>query len=262
MSAAAQTKLFGIRIPVDPKIFFGGLAVMITLLFWYNSRGDEEPSAPATANVRTTDAATPALAVPLRTRTLSSRRAVAMSDRGVLRLRPIDPTKGDIDPTLRLDLLARLQGVQPVTGGRSLFESGGQPATGVTVVPVHPPILPPGPRLNGGMPGSLGGLGGTLVTNIPLKYYGFLKPTQILPDPQPASTLGNTLGNSSGNSSGNPPVNNRGFFLDGDNVLVASEGEVLKQRYLVVELTPNSARLEDTQLRQGQTLPVVAAAMP
>jgi len=254
MSAAAQTKLFGIRIPVDPKIFFGALAAVIVLLFWYNSRGDEEPSAPATANVRTSDAATPALAVPLRTRTFASRRAVAMSDRGVLRLRPIDPTKGDIDPTLRLDLLARLQGVQPVTGGRSLFESGGQPATGVTVVPVHPPILPPGPRLNGGMPGSLGGLGGTLVTNIPLKYYGFLKPTQILPDPKPASTLGNMPGNT--------PVNNRGFFLDGDNVLVASEGEVLKQRYLVVELTPNSARLEDTQLRQGQTLPVVAAAMP
>jgi hypothetical protein len=138
--------------------------------------------------------------------------------------------------------------VQPVSGGRSLFESGGQPATGVTVVPVHPPILPPKPLPMGGGPGSPGMIGGAPAVAIPLQYYGYVKPTPSLPQ----------LANGASNSAGN----NRGFFLDGDNVLVASEGEVLKQRYLVVELTPNSARLEDTQLRQGQTLPVTAAAMP
>lgn len=241
MSAAAQTKIFGVRVPVDPKILFGVLGILIALLYWYNSRGDEGGT-PTTspAPVRTETTATAPTATPIRARTPVSRRAVAMNDRGALRLRPIDPTKGDIDPTLRLDLLARLQSVQPVTGGRSLFESGGQPATGVTVVPVHPPILPPRP-----LPGTTQSGGamaaGAQGPNIPLKYYGYLKPVQT-PDLKMA--------------------NNHGFFLDGDNVLVASEGEVLKQRYLVVELTPSSARLEDTQLRQGQTLPVVAAAMP
>jgi hypothetical protein len=72
--------------------------------------------------------------------------------------------------------------------------------------------------------------------NIPLKYYGFARP----------------LGAN----------NSRGFFLDGDNVLVASEGETLKQRYLVVQLTPTTARVEDTQVKQGQTLPVMPAALP
>jgi hypothetical protein len=70
-----------------------------------------------------------------------------------------------------------------------------------------------------------------------LRYYGFVRPAEI----------GKT---------------NAGLFLDGDNVLVASEGQVVKQRFLIVELTPTSARLEDTQLRQGQLIPVVPVANP
>lgn len=244
MRATAQTKLFGVRIPVDPKILFGGLAALIAVMFWYNSRGDEETGTPTTAT--RTETAAPVAAVPLRTRTPASRRAVAMNDRGVLRLRPIDPTKGDIDPTLRLDLLARLQTLQPVEGGRSLFESAAQVAA-LTPVPAHPPIITPRPRPNlpgPGTPGAPGG--GTPAAAIPLTYYGYVKPAQSSTNTKGANALGS----------------NRGFFLDGDNVLVASEGELLKQRYMVVELTPSSARLEDTQIKQGQTLPVVVAAMP
>lgn len=240
--SAAQTNLFGMRIPVDPKILFGGLAAIIVLMFWYNSRSDE--TGPSSSGRPA--AATPAAAVPLRTHTPVSRRAVVMSDRGTLRLRPIDPTKGDIDPTLRLDLLARLQNLQPSAGGRSLFEAGRTQVAALTPVPAHPPILPP--RAYPGQPGTPGapGMGGVnAIAAIPLKYYGYLKPNAAVVAPKQSNAL-----------------TNRGFFLDGDNVLVASEGEILKQRYLVVELTPNSARLEDTQLRQGQTLPVVVAAMP
>jgi hypothetical protein len=54
----------------------------------------------------------------------------------------------------------------------------------------------------------------------------------------------------------------QGLFLDGDSVVVGSEGETVMKRYLVVALTPTSARLEDTQLRKGQTLQVVPAAIP
>jgi len=70
-----------------------------------------------------------------------------------------------------------------------------------------------------------------------LRYYGFVRPGEV----------GRT---------------NSGMFLDGDNVLVVSEGQVVKQRFLIVELTPTTARVEDVQLRQGQTLPVVPLAMP
>ena len=79
----------------------------------------------------------------------------------------------------------------------------------------------------------MGGAG--LAANIPYKYYGFAK-----------------------SMDGGGP--NRGFFLNGDDILVASEGDLLQQRYLVVQLNPASARLEDTQMKMGQTLPVVPEA--
>jgi hypothetical protein len=50
------------------------------------------------------------------------------------------------------------------------------------------------------------------------------------------------------------------LFLDGDNILMGGEGDVLEKRYLIVALTPNSARLEDTQMKQGQDVPVTPAA--
>ncbi len=87
-------------------------------------------------------------------------------------------------------------------------------------LPSAAPIMPAGPA----------------PLNIPLKFYGFVKPT----DKQEAS---------------------RGFFMDGDNVLVAAEGQVLKQRYRVMELTAKTARLEDIQLKQDETLQVVPEAM-
>ena len=228
MSAAAQTKIFGLRIGVDPKILVGGLIVMAALLFWYNSHGDEETSTPATAVRR--DVGAPATALPAKAR-VPVRRSSATSERGVtLRLRPIDATRGDVDPTLRLDLLNRMQFVKPEDSARNLFELGPPPLTeeqkkalanAPRIVPKAPP--PPPPAVNPNAPP---------VVNIPLQYYGFVKGER-----------------------------NRGLFLDGDNVLVASEGEVLKQRYRVVELKDNSARLEDVQLKQGQTLPVVPVAV-
>jgi len=66
---------------------------------------------------------------------------------------------------------------------------------------------------------------------IPLRYYGFEKPV----------------------SQGQE---NHGFFLDGDSIQVAAEGDVLKQRYMVVELTPTTARIEDMQVKKGKRLPL------
>ena len=41
MSAASPTKIFGIRVGIDPKFLIGGLIVLAVILFWYNSRSDE-----------------------------------------------------------------------------------------------------------------------------------------------------------------------------------------------------------------------------
>lgn len=154
------------------------------------------------------------------------------NDRGTLRLRPVDATQGNVDPTLRLDLLTRLQSEDEAPAGRSLFEAGPTPAQiaaaqaqikGPTITPR--PIAPPAPVVPTG-PAPL---------NIPLKFYGFVKPT----DAREGS---------------------RGFFMDGDNVLVATEGQVLMHQFRVMELNAKSARLEDIQSKRDETLQVVPEA--
>ena len=91
--------------------------------------------------------------------------------------------------------------------------------------------------LPGPTPGAAAGTPAPPPVNIPLRYYGFVRPAEV----------GRT---------------NTGLFLDGDNVLVVAEGQVVKQRFLIVELTPTTARIEDTQMKQGQTLPVTPVANP
>ena len=240
MSAAHATKIFGIRVGIDPKILIGALVVLAGILFWYNSRSDDGEVAPTPARAPvagTTQTAPPPTATGSR-RSVSRRGASLNNDRSRLRLRnDVDATRGDIDPTLRLDLLSRLSAVKYEPARRSVFEIGAAATPeatalaalkkGPTIIPG--PVKPPPPPLPSGPP----------PVNIPLKYYGFVKPTE-------------------------PGQVNRGFFLDTqdhDNVLVASEGQVLKQRYLVVELGPATAKMEDVQMKQGQTLPVVPAAL-
>jgi hypothetical protein len=234
MSTRAQTKIFGIRIGVDPKILAGGLIAVAVALFWYNSRSDEDtPSPPSTSPIRN-EAAGQASTVRPSALGRTRRSQSSLNDRDTLHLRPIDASRGDVDPTLRLDLLARLQNVQPASAGRSLFELGPPPLTPAEQALIkHPPPVPkptpvptPGPVVPADQP-----------LNIPLKYYGYIKSAQA--------------------SQGN-----EGLFLDGDDVVVGSEGEIVMKHYLIVALTPSSARLEDTQLKKGQTLPVVPAATP
>ncbi len=238
MSANA-TRIFGIRVNMDPKLLIGALVLLAGFLFWYNSSSED---APATANSAATPAASvasSAYVAPVRP-TVPRRSSAVSSERATLRVRPIDATRGDIDPTLRLDLLARLSTIQPSPATRSLFEIG--PTSSAAIVAGAPTIIPKpvGPQT----PTNPLGFGGnapptTIQTtvNIPLKYYGYVKPSS-------------------------PRAANQGLFLDGENVLLANEGQLLQGRYLVVELTPNGARLEDTTLKQGQTLPVLPVAMP
>lgn len=224
-----QTRVFGMRLGIDPKIVLGAILLLAVFLFWYSSRGGDD--APASNAARAQHVA-PAVVAP-KAHIAAVRRSTQSSDRGTLRLRPVDATRGDIDPTLRLDLLTRLQSSDSTPTGRNLFDLGAAPGQAASNLPpikgplIAPKPLPPTitPVVNPGPP----------PVNIPLKFYGFVKPTDNREAP-------------------------RGFFMDGDNVLVATEGQVLEQKYRVISLTATSARLEDVQLKQGQTLPVEAEA--
>ena len=135
-----------------------------------------------------------------------------------------------IDATLRLDLLDRLQGIRVHGGDRSLFEFSSAPLaeTPRRTAEDKPPeqaAAPPPPQ--------------------PAPSEANLKP------PVPRITL-----KFFGYSTALRQSNRRAFFLDGDEILVGSEGDVLKKRYRVVKIGVSSAVLEDLDTKAEQTLPL------
>jgi hypothetical protein len=46
------------------------------------------------------------------------------------------------------------------------------------------------------------------------------------------------------------------FFLSGDDVYLASEGDIVARKYKIVSISPNSARVEDLQNNNTQALPL------
>jgi hypothetical protein len=48
----------------------------------------------------------------------------------------------------------------------------------------------------------------------------------------------------------------RAFFLDGEDIHVVHEGDLVKKRYKIVEIKLNSVVVEDTEFKHQQTLPL------
>jgi hypothetical protein len=140
---------------------------------------------------------------------------------------PLDPSK--IDPTLRLDLLEKLQTVAFAGSGRNIFEFGAAPPPPAAEKPPEPKIIPkpidappPSEIAKGVEPPK------PQAPPIPLKFYGFISTPR--------------------------GSDRRGFFLDGEDIVVAAEGDTIKNRYKVVRIGLNSVEMEDTQFQQRQTL--------
>jgi hypothetical protein len=230
MSAAPAARsgatIFGIRLGIDPKILVGVFFALALALYWFNSRADEEGHAPS--GTQHSQGSAP----PAASRARAAAHSRSQNERGTLRLRPVEGARGDIDPTLRLDLLERVRAVRPETGVRNLFEGGVALAQNLPPIPKTPPMIP---RALPTGPSAMTPANLNLTLHIPFKYYGFAKPAM-------------------------KDDANRGFFMEGDNILMAAEGDMLERRYLIVALTPNSAKVEDTQLKQGQDLAVTPEA--
>ena len=151
-------------------------------------------------------------------------------------LKPKNIDTANIDPTLRLDLLAKLKTVDVEAGTRSLFEIAAAPPeadqgrsrsrTKIAIAPPYcrsgacpsPPEPPPEPK----------------APPIPLKFYGFVNKTKV--------------------------GDKRAFFLDGEDIVIAGEGDTIKKRYKIVRIGVNSAVVEDTEFKSNnqQTLPLEA----
>ena len=140
----------------------------------------------------------------------------------------LDPTK--IDPTLRADLLAKVRGVQYGGIERNLFQFGAPKPKALPPVNPTGPLPKPAPK-----PGEPGGPEAAAPPKptappVTMKYFGFV------------------------NRPGD--VHRRAFLLDGEDVFVAVEGEVIKRRYRVVRIGVNSLIVEDIEFKSEQTLPL------
>lgn len=227
----------------------GTLLVLAGGVYWYNSQDTGGPphqrqAAPSTAaaptpkNLELPKGPAPDLARPTAPQKSRAQRESAQEFRPTLKAkRPEDrPDPTTIDPTLQLSLLARLKSVK-LDGGsvRSLFDFSAPPAPKLPdpkkiipgkkgtetaksdpAIPVAP-VKPPDPPKPVAPP-------------MPLKFYGFIA---------------------------NPRLGTKkAFFLEGEEIHVASEGETVKKRYKVIRIGINSVVMEDTEFKSQQTLPL------
>ena len=236
MTAVATPNSRSVKLGAEPKrvailVLFLAIAVF---LWWRNSQDSDIPKSSNTASSAARPAAQQALPIAEPAAPSASvrpnRRGARNPDRNTLEMRPIDPTQGNIDPTLRLELLERLSTVKPAGLARSLFEVGTAPVIPVTGK-AHDTIIKVADRKPQKPAETTPGIRETKAPIIPitLKFYGFARPS-------------------------NPSEPKRGFFLDGDVILVAAEGDIVKSHYKILKLQDHSAIVEDMADKNQQTL--------
>jgi hypothetical protein len=246
-------KLLPSQVGAEPKkvAVLGAIVVVAAVVYWTNHTAAPEALANVTTKTVTEPAAlksvpelTPKSAAPVRDnspmpakRSVKGAQATGSEDGGFRpTLKPkegVDVTR--IDPTLQLDLLAKLREVPMEGGSRNLFEFGQAaappppkvapivvpPPTVTKAAPPTPPAKPPEPPTPAAPP-------------IPLKYYGFAGTIKESP--------------------------RRGLFLEGDpatgNIFIAAENEILKGRYKVIRFGVDSVVMEDTTTHNQQPLPL------
>jgi hypothetical protein len=215
----------------------GGLVVIGGYLFYSNvlsgpsSPAPSRPSHPAAHTGAVAPAEPATSGAPPGSRRPAPTSQSSEEFRPSMKHRPeehLDPMA--IDPALRTDLLAKVQAVNIEGGRRNLFQVGVPPLPPEPTVAVNGaapvarqmgPAPAPAPPVKPADPPP---------PPINLKYYGY--------------------------SSARGDNRKRAFFLDGDDILVAAEGETVKKRYRVVRIGVNSVVMEDTQYKHEQTLPL------
>jgi len=217
------------NVGAEPKkvAVLAGIVVVGIGLYFYNSSSNVTITAPsprtavtpgpAAASGRTAQRSARVLNTEFRPRVMGSRP----DDK-------IDPAS--INPELHLDLLAKVQGIEPAEAGRNLFQFGQPPAPPKPVQPIPSNVPkipvnqgPPPPVVTHNAPS-----GPPPAPPIDLKYYGYV------------------VSKSDGHK--------EAFLLDGDNILMVQENQTVKQRYRIVKIALTTIEIEDTQAKNTQTL--------
>ncbi len=133
-------------------------------------------------------------------------------------------TSAQLDPTLRMDAMLVTESLVYSGSGRNIFSASSAPVdipnpiAAVRTKPLPPAPPPPPP-------------GPPPPPPIDLKFFG----TATSPDGK-----------------------RRAFLLHGDDVFLASDGDIVQRRYKVVSISANSALVEDMANNNRQTLPLLA----
>lgn len=125
-----------------------------------------------------------------------------------------------LDPTLRFDLLAQSENRQYAGSGRNIFEFGYEPPP--------PPPKPP-PKTKEQIDKENEPPPPPPPPPINLKFYGFAS---------------------------KPGESKKIFLSSGEDVFIASEGEVVNRRYRIIRISPSSVEIEDTLNNNRQIIPL------
>lgn len=235
------------KVGAEPKklAILGGLLAVLLVVFFMNrdsgvpgppAASAPAPAAPAPLKSFPAQSKTATVPLPAQRSGATRRDSAAIQDfKPSLKL-PEGVDVSRIDPSLKLDLMARLQQLPAEGGERSLFEFGvAKPKTPTPVVAPVKPQTPAAPTsASGGAPGttpSPASPSKPVVPPVPLKFFGYVAVAQ--------------------------GPSKRALFLDGEDIVVAGENDVIRNRYKVVRIGVNSAVIEDMTNQSQQTLPLV-----
>ncbi|MGH9661459.1 MAG: hypothetical protein ACRD96_23130 [Bryobacteraceae bacterium] len=226
------------KVGAEPKklAILGGLVAAAGVLYYTNS-APETPASPAprpaqpspvTAAAVTTSARTPGLTANIRRDRRDSR---GQELKWVLKARgknAVDTTQ--IDPTLKLDLFDRVRTIDREEPRRSLFAVGPAPVPETPKLKIDPkkPEQIEAEQKAAAEAAKAEADKPPPPPPITLKFYGYSTPRR--------------------------DGVKRAFFLDGEDIFVVTEGELIKKRYKVVRIGTNSVVMEDTEHKNQQTL--------
>ena len=219
-------------------VILGGLVVLLVAVYFINRTPDSGAPQPQAASNAPNDPlalkrlpSTSATPMPQQRQTARRSETSIEDFKPSLKL-PEGADVSRIDPTLKLDLMAKLRDVPFEGGERSLFDFGAAPKPKAPPPPVQPikPASPP-PTTAEAPPAPPVAPVKPPPPPIPLKFYGYVN----------ASRGGSR----------------QAFFLDGDDIFVAGENDMIRNRYKIVRIGVNSAVVEDTTNKNQQTLPLI-----
>jgi hypothetical protein len=198
----------------------GGFVLVAAAILFYDFRDDSPPRPVAPAVVKAPVKAAPAA----KTGAQVAAVAVPPGRPTGAAAKNLGTTSAQLDPTLRMEAMLVTESLVYSGSGRNIFSANSMPVdipkpiASVRTKP-GPPLPPPPPP------------GPPPPPPIDLKFFG---------------------------TATDPSGKRQAFLLHGDDVFLASNGEIVQRKYKVISISANSILVEDMANNNRQTLPLLA----